>query len=111
MQARPSKKPVYPSSPLPLICLKSITTAPLLNMRINLGSAWLFGTHQVSLLQLFLNKIPWAYNAEEIEAIAATRVLVFAREVGINNAVMEGDSWLVHHALSNDESLCLYLTS
>ena len=39
----------------------------------------------------------------EIEAIAATRALEFAREVGINNVVMEGDSWLVHHALINDE--------
>ena len=56
MQARPSKKPVYPSSPLPLICLKSITTAPLSNMRINLRLVWLFGTHRVNLLQLFLNK-------------------------------------------------------
>ena len=55
-------------------------------------------------------QIPCAYNAVEIEAIAATRVLEFTREVGINNAVMEGDSWLVHHALINDESLCLHLT-
>ena len=39
----------------------------------------------------------------EIEAIAATRALEFARVVGINNVVMEGDSWLVHHALINDE--------
>ena len=41
-------------------------------------------------------QIPWAYNAVERGAIATTRVLEFAREVGINNAVMEGDSWLVH---------------
>ena len=48
-------------------------------------------------------QIPRAYNAVEIEAIAATKALEFAREVGINNVVMVGDSWLVHHALINDE--------
>ncbi|KAL0011137.1 hypothetical protein SO802_006245 [Lithocarpus litseifolius] len=48
-------------------------------------------------------QIPQAYNAVEIEAIAATKALEFAREVRINNVVMEGDSWLVHHALVNDE--------
>ena len=37
-----------------------------------------------------------------IEAILATRVLKFAREIEINNAMLEGDSCLIHHALTND---------
>ncbi|XP_030973272.1 superoxide dismutase [Mn], mitochondrial-like [Quercus lobata] len=35
-----------------------------------------------------------------MEAIAATRALEFAREIGITDAILEGDSCLVHHALT-----------
>ncbi|KAK9986095.1 hypothetical protein SO802_031046 [Lithocarpus litseifolius] len=39
----------------------------------------------------------------DMEAIAATRTLEFAREIGITDAILEGDSCLVHHALTMGE--------
>ena len=38
-----------------------------------------------------------------MEAIAANRALEFAREIGINEAILEGDSSLVHQALKRGE--------
>uniref|UniRef100_A0A7N2KKA3 Reverse transcriptase zinc-binding domain-containing protein n=1 Tax=Quercus lobata TaxID=97700 RepID=A0A7N2KKA3_QUELO len=47
--------------------------------------------------------IPRAYHVADMEAIAATRALEFAREIGITDAILEGDSCLVHHALTRGE--------
>ncbi|KAL0012810.1 hypothetical protein SO802_007918 [Lithocarpus litseifolius] len=47
--------------------------------------------------------IPHAYQVADMEAIAATRTLEFAREIGITDAILEGDSCLVHHALTRGE--------
>ncbi|XP_075675266.1 uncharacterized protein LOC142644567 [Castanea sativa] len=47
--------------------------------------------------------VPRAYQATDMEAIAATRALEFAREIGITDVILEGDSWLVHHALTSSE--------
>ncbi|KAL0017323.1 hypothetical protein SO802_004392 [Lithocarpus litseifolius] len=41
--------------------------------------------------------------AADMEAIAATRALEFAREIVITDAILEGDSWLVYHALTSGE--------
>ena len=38
-----------------------------------------------------------------MEAIVANRALEFAREIGINDAILEGDSSLVHLALKRGE--------
>ncbi|XP_065617672.1 potassium transporter 19-like [Quercus suber] len=47
--------------------------------------------------------IPCAYQAADMEAIAANRALEFAREIGINDAILEGDPSLVHLALKRGE--------
>ncbi|XP_075633438.1 uncharacterized protein LOC142605897 [Castanea sativa] len=46
--------------------------------------------------------LPQAYDAMEIEAIAAHRALVFGQEVGISEAVLEGDCQAVMQALKNE---------
>ena len=38
-----------------------------------------------------------------MEAIVANRALEFAREIGINDAILEGDSSLIHLALIRGE--------
>ena len=38
-----------------------------------------------------------------MEAIATNRALEFAREIGINKAILEGNSSLVHQALKRGE--------
>ena len=47
--------------------------------------------------------IPCAYQAADMEAIATNRALEFAREIGINEAILEGNSSLVHQALKRGE--------
>ena len=47
--------------------------------------------------------IPYAYQAADMEAIAANRALEFAWEIGINDVILEGDSSLVHLALKRGE--------
>ncbi|XP_023892982.1 uncharacterized protein LOC112004977 [Quercus suber] len=44
------------------------------------------------------------YDSNEVEAMAAAWALSFAPEIGINNAVLEGDSLLVMKALTDPES-------
>ena len=48
-------------------------------------------------------QVPHAYQAADMKAIAATRALEFEREIGITDAILEGDSWPVHHALTRGE--------
>ena len=48
-------------------------------------------------------KIPQILQPTEIEAMAATRALEFAREVGISEAILEGDSLLVIKALATKD--------
>ncbi|XP_075662879.1 uncharacterized protein LOC142632326 [Castanea sativa] len=48
-------------------------------------------------------KIPQLLQPTEIEAMAAIRALEFAREVGISEAVLEGDSLLVIKALTSKD--------
>ena len=48
-------------------------------------------------------KIPQLLQPTEIEAMVATRALEFAREVGISEAILEGDSLLVIKALATKD--------
>ena len=48
-------------------------------------------------------KIPQLLQPTEIEAMAATRAFEFAREVGISEAILEGDSLLVIKALATKD--------
>ena len=48
-------------------------------------------------------KIPQILQPTEIEAMAATRALEFAREVGISEAILEGDSLLVIKVLATKD--------
>ena len=48
-------------------------------------------------------KIPQLLQPTKIEAMAATRALEFAREVGISEAILEGDSLLVIKALATKD--------
>nr|XP_023913022.1 uncharacterized protein LOC112024645 [Quercus suber] len=45
-----------------------------------------------------------AHSSSEVEAMAAGLVLSFAAELGVKNAVLEGDSLLVVKALTDSES-------
>nr|XP_023893058.1 peroxidase 5-like [Quercus suber] len=45
-----------------------------------------------------------AHSSSEVEAVAAGLVLSFAAELGVKNAVLEGDSLLVVKALIDSES-------
>ncbi|KAL0001828.1 hypothetical protein SO802_015609 [Lithocarpus litseifolius] len=59
-------------------------------------------------------KLPREFQAAEIETMAATRALEFALEIGITDAMMEGDSLLVTQALAthtNSLALLGYLIS
>lgn len=48
--------------------------------------------------------LPQAYDALEIEALAAHRALEFGLEVGINEAVLKGDCQAIMHALKEGGS-------
>ena len=48
-------------------------------------------------------KIPQLLQPTEIEAMATTKALEFAREVGISEAILEGDSLLVIKALATKD--------
>ena len=45
-----------------------------------------------------------AHNSSEVEAMAAGLALSFAAEIGVKNAILEGDSLLVVNALTDFES-------
>ena len=49
-------------------------------------------------------KIPQILQPTKIEAMAATRALEFAREVGISEAILEGDSVMVIKALATKDT-------
>ena len=48
-------------------------------------------------------RLAQAYNAVEVEAMAATTALEFASELGVRRAILEGDSLVVMKALHEDE--------
>ena len=48
-------------------------------------------------------KLPRAYGPEEVETLAAAKALVFAREIGVDNVVLEGDSSIVMTALRGED--------
>ena len=48
-------------------------------------------------------KLPRAYGPEEVETLAAARALGFAREIGVDNVVLEGDSSIVMTALRGED--------
>ncbi|KAL0007691.1 hypothetical protein SO802_009193 [Lithocarpus litseifolius] len=50
-----------------------------------------------------LQKIPQAYKAEEIEALAALKALSLAFELGFRSAIIEGDSLALIQALKSEE--------
>ena len=45
-------------------------------------------------------KIPVPLGPVEAEAVAYEQRLLFARDIGIHNFIIEGDSLIIHHALS-----------
>ena len=45
-----------------------------------------------------------AYNSSEIEALAAATALSFAIDIGINKAILEGDSLVVIKALNEHDA-------
>ena len=45
-------------------------------------------------------KLPVPLGAVEVEAVAYEQGLLFARDIGIHNFIIEGDSLIIHHALS-----------
>ena len=45
-------------------------------------------------------KLPVPLGAVEAEAVAYEQGLMFARDIGIHNFIIEGDSLIIHHALS-----------
>ncbi|XP_023885019.1 uncharacterized protein LOC111997188 [Quercus suber] len=47
--------------------------------------------------------LPQAYSSDEVKALAATKALSFAAEIGISKAVLEGDLLTIIKALSNDQ--------
>ena len=54
-------------------------------------------------IALLSEKLPRAYSAEEVEVLAAARALVFAREIGVDNIILEGDSSTVIKALQGED--------
>jgi len=48
-------------------------------------------------------KLPRAYGPEEVETLAAAMALGFAREIGVDNVVLEGDSSIVMTALRGED--------
>ena len=44
--------------------------------------------------------LPQAYHASEVEALAAMQALVFAQEVGVSKAILEGDSAMLMKTLT-----------
>ena len=48
-------------------------------------------------------KLPRAYGSEEVKTLAAARALVFAREIGVDNVVLEGDSSILMSALRRED--------
>lgn len=54
-------------------------------------------------------QIPQAYSPEVIEALAASKALQFASEIGITKAVLEGDSQVLMSRLINDTEVLSYI--
>ena len=54
----------------------------------------------------FFQQLPQAYRVEEIEALVVARALEFAFEIGIDSAVLEGNSELIIKALTDEDPLC-----
>ena len=50
--------------------------------------------------------LPQAYGVEEVEALAAAKALLFAKEIGVSRAILEGDSLVLIKALA-DENISL----
>ena len=48
-------------------------------------------------------KLPQAYKADEIKALAALKALSFAYELGFRSAILEGDSLVLIQALTSKE--------
>ena len=57
-----------------------------------------------SVIASYSKKIPYAFSNCEVEALAAATALSFVVEIGINKAVLEGDSLVVIKALIKPES-------
>lgn len=53
-------------------------------------------------------QIPQAYSPEDIEALVASKALQFASEIGIREAVLEGDSQVLMPRLINDTEVMSY---
>ena len=60
-------------------------------------------------LLLSSKQLPQAYRVEEIEALVVARALEFAFEIGIDSAVLEGNSELIIKALTDEDPLCRHL--
>ena len=51
----------------------------------------------------YSRKLPKVYRAVEVESLAVAMALSFALDIGISCFVLEGDSWEVFKALTNEE--------
>ena len=56
-------------------------------------------------LGLCTKRLPQAYNAVEVEALAATTTLALAKDLGLTRVILEGDSPVVIKALRKEEQL------
>ena len=50
-------------------------------------------------------RLPQAYSAVEVEALAATTALALAKDLGVTRVILEGDSLVVIKALREEEQL------
>ena len=58
-------------------------------------------THTGAILASLAQSIPQAFQPAEIEVIAAARALEFGQEIGITEAILEGDSELIVNSLKS----------
>ena len=58
-------------------------------------------THTGAILASLAQSIPQAFQPAEIEAIVAARALEFEQEIGITEAILEGDSELIVNSLKS----------
>ena len=59
-------------------------------------------------LASLLQQVPQAYSLEVIEALAASKALQFASDIGITEAVLEEDSQVLRSRLINDRKVLSY---
>ena len=83
-------------------------------MKINFDGAVFSSTNQFGVgvvirdahglvITSYSRKLPKVYRAIEVESLAVAMALSFALDIGFSRAVLEGDSWEVFKALTDEE--------